>query len=136
MQMFLENAEEEGSMATTPETGAFHAEEKAPSCLTDGTGTLYYTVYYQVPETSLYVEESVAVYTFPISAQGHFCTNWNVTVAPTEESTGTAQSVCTTCGKTVSVTLPKFTESNVVTEETEPAEGYYFKETKQELTCV
>ena len=123
-------------MATTPETGAFHAEEKAPSCLTDGTGTLYYTVYYQVPETSLYVEESVAVYTFPISAQGHFCTNWNVTVAPTEESTGTAQSVCTTCGKTVSVTLPKFTESNVVTEETEPAEGYYFKETKQELTCV
>ena len=136
MQTFLENAEEEGSMATTPETGAFHAEEKAPSCLTDGTGTLYYTVYYQVPETSLYVEESVAVYTFPISAQGHFCTNWNVTVAPTEESTGTAQSVCTTCGKTVSVTLPKFTESNVVTEETEPAEGYYFKETKQELTCV
>ena len=136
MQTFLKNAEEEGSMATTPETGAFHAEEKAPSCLTDGTGTLYYTVYYQVPETSLYVEESVAVYTFPISAQGHFCTNWNVTVAPTEESTGTAQSVCTTCGKTVSVTLPKFTESNVVTEETEPAEGYYFKETKQELTCV
>ena len=136
MQTFLENAEEEGSMATTPETGAFHAEEKAPSCLTDGTGTLYYTVYYQVPETSLYVEESVAVYTFPISAQGHFCTNWNVTVAPTEESTGTAQSVCTTCGKTVSVTLPKFTESNVVTEETELAEGYYFKETKQELTCV
>ena len=136
MQTFLKNAEEEGSMATTPETGAFHAEEKAPSCLTDGTGTLYYTVYYQVPETSLYVEESVAVYTFPISAQGHFCTNWNVTVAPTEESTGTAQSVCTTCGKTVSVTLPKFTESNVVTEETEPAEGYYFKETKRELTCV
>lgn len=135
MQTFLENAEEEGSMATTPETGAFHAEEKAPSCLTDGTGTLYYTVYYQVPETSLYVEESVAVYTFPISAQGHFCTNWNVTVAPTEESTGTAQSVCTTCGNTVSVTLPKFTESNVVTEETELAEGYYFKETKQELTC-
>ena len=135
MQTFLENAEEEGSMATTPETGAFHAEEKAPSCLTDGTGTLYYTVYYQVPETSLYVEESVAVYTFPISAQGHFCTNWNATVAPTEESTGTAQSVCTTCGNTVSVTLPKFTESNVVTEETEPAEGYYFKETKQELTC-
>lgn len=135
MQTFLENAEEEGSMATTPETGAFHAEEKAPSCLTDGTGTLYYTVYYQVPETSLYVEESVAVYTFPISAQGHFCTNWNVTVAPTEGSTGTAQSVCTTCGNTISVTLPKFTESNVVTEETELAEGYYFKETKQELTC-
>lgn len=135
MQTFLENAEEEGSMATTPETGAFHAEEKAPSCLTDGTGTLYYTVYYQVPETSLYVEESVAVYTFPISAQGHFCTNWNVTVAPTEESTGTAQSVCTTCGNTVSVTLPKFTETNVVTEETELAEGYYFKETKRELTC-
>lgn len=135
MQTFLENAEEEGSMATTPETGAFHAEEKAPSCLTDGTGTLYYTVYHQVPETSLYVEESVAVYTFPISAQGHFCTNWNVTVAPTEGSTGTAQSVCTTCGNTISVTLPKFTESNVVTEETELAEGYYFKETKQELTC-
>lgn len=135
MQTFLENAEEEGSMATTPETGAFHAEEKAPSCLTDGTGTLYYTVYYQVPETSLYVEESVAVYTFPISAQGHFCTNWNVTVAPTEESTGTAQSVCTTCGNTVPVTLPKFTETNVVTEETELAEGYYFKETKRELTC-
>ena len=135
MQTFLENAEEEGSMATTPETGAFHAEEKAPSCLTDGTGTLYYTVYYHVPETSLYVEESVAVYTFPISAQGHFCTNWNVTEAPTEGSTGTAQSVCTTCGNTISVTLPKFTESNVVTEETEPAGGYYFKETKQELTC-
>ena len=135
MQTFLENAEEEGSMATTPETGAFHAEEKAPSCLTDGTGTLYYTVYYQVPETSLYVEESVAVYTFPISAQGHFCTNWNVTVAPTEESTGTAQSVCTTCGNTVPVTLPKFTETNVVTAETELAEGYYFKETKRELTC-
>ena len=135
MQTFLENAEEEGSMATTPETGAFHAEEKAPSCLTDGTGTLYYTVYYQVPETSLYVEESVAVYTFPISAQGHFCTNWNVTVAPTEGSTGTAQSVCTTCGNTVPVTLPKFTETNVVTEETELAEGYYFKETKRELTC-
>ena len=135
MQTFLENAEEEGSMATTPETGAFHAEEKAPSCLTDGTGTLYYTVYYQVPETSLYVEESVAVYTFPIFAQGHFCTNWNVTVAPTEESTGTAQSVCTTCGNTVPVTLPKFTETNVVTAETELAEGYYFKETKRELTC-
>lgn len=135
MQTFLENAEEEGGMATTPETGAFHAEEKAPSCLTDGTGTLYYTVYYQVPETSLYVEESVAVFTSAIPAQGHFCTNWNVTVAPTEESKGTAQSVCTTCGDTISVTLPKFTESNVVTEETEPAGGYYFKETKQELTC-
>lgn len=135
MQTFFENAEEEGGMATTPETGAIHAVEEASGCLTEGKGTLYYTVYYQVPETSLYVEESVAVFTSAIPAQGHFCTNWNVTVAPTEESTGTAQSVCTTCGNTVSVTLPKFTETNVVTEETELAEGYYFKETKRELTC-
>lgn len=135
MQTFFENAEEEGGMATTPETGAIHAVEEASGCLTEGKGTLYYTVYYQVPETSLYVEESVAVFTSAIPAQGHFCTNWNVTVAPTEESTGTAQSVCTTCGDTISVTLPKFTESNVVTGETELAEGYYFKETKQELTC-